>query len=86
MDQIRTKEGWFSKPVQISVGIFGDVRNVLSARQAVDMLTNHWHGGGTPKHREARHACLRAANGEGSVDTARESFIQAAREARILIE
>ena len=79
-------EGWLSKPVQIAVGIVGDVRHVTSERQAVDMPTHHWPTSGTPTYDDARRACLSAVNGNGPADTARESLVAAAREARVLIE
>ncbi len=44
-------DAWFSKPVPISGGISGDIRNLSNARQAIDMLANHWRNGGSDKHR-----------------------------------
>jgi hypothetical protein len=79
-------EGWFSKPVQVAVGISGDVRYVSNARQAVDLLTTHWPDAGTPTHRDARHACQAVLHGTMSADAAREAFVAAARRARILVD
>lgn len=78
-------EGWFSKPVPVSVGIIGDVRHVSSARQAVDLLTGNWRDEGSIKHRAAKRECLAAMNGHAASETARQAFIEAAREARVLI-
>jgi hypothetical protein len=77
---------WFSKPISVSVGITGTVRHVSSARQAIDLLKNHWPGAGTEKHRHAQHVCLEAINGLKKPEVAREAFVEAAREARILVE
>ncbi len=79
-------EGWFAEPVAVSVGIVGDIHHVSSARQAVALLTQHWPDAGTPKHRAARLACLAAVNGDRPPDTARTAFVEAAREARILVD
>src|SRR5690606_3820635 len=54
-------EGWFSKPVRIAIGVFGDEHNVSSARQALHALDSLWPDPGAPKFREARHfACARS--------------------------
>lgn len=79
-------EGWFAKPISVAIGIVGEVHNVSSARQAADVLAHHWPGEGTAKYRDARRACQEVLNGEKSPDVAREAFVDAAREARILIE
>jgi hypothetical protein len=79
-------EGWFSKVVPVAVGVLGDIRHVSNARQANDLLANHWPGAGTRKHLDAKRACLAAVNGMTTVEDARETFVEAAREARILIE
>jgi hypothetical protein len=79
-------DGWFAKPISVSVGFAGAVRNVSSARQAIDLLNNHWPDAGTEKHRHAHHACLEVLNGLKKPEVAREAFVEAAREARILVE
>ncbi len=79
-------EGWFSKPVRIAIGVFGDEHNVSSARQALHALDSLWPDPGAPKFREARHFCLRALNGDDNAEHARGCFIEAAREARVLVE
>jgi hypothetical protein len=78
--------GWFSQPVTISVGIFGEMRHISNARQAADLLTNHWPAEGSAKHRDARRACLDVLHGTRPAGSAREIFVEAAREAHILIE
>jgi hypothetical protein len=77
---------WFSKPVQVSVGISGDIRIIENTGEAVDLLAHHWRHGGSPKHQAALLDCRRAMNGGVSAEIARQSFVEAAREARVLIE
>lgn len=79
-------EGWFAKPVSVAIGITGEVHYVSSARQAADILARHWPEEGTAKYRDARRACLDVLNGAKAPDVAREAFVDAAREARILVE
>ena len=79
-------EGWFTKPVPVAVGVIGDARNIMSARQAADLLAEHWPTKGSPKHRDALVACQDAQHGLKSADAARAIFVEAALEARVLIE
>ena len=80
------KEGWFSSPVPVSEGFTGDIRYVSSARQAIAMLTGNWHGQGSAKHLAALRACQGAIHGHVSPARAREAFVEAADEARVLAE
>jgi hypothetical protein len=77
---------WFSRPVAVSVGIAGAIRNLSHTQQAVDLLTNQWRDAGSMKHQAALRACRRAMSGDVSPDIAREAFVEAAREAHILVE
>jgi len=79
-------EAWFSKPVAIASGISGDIHNLLNAQQAADVLANNWREAGSEKHRSALRACRQAVSGGISADVAREVFVEAAREARVLVE
>ncbi|MCR4267766.1 DUF982 domain-containing protein [Nitratireductor sp. ZSWI3] len=79
-------EGWFARPVPISVGIAGDIRYVSSARQAVGMLSGSWRETGSAKHQAALLACQRAMSGEMPTESARSAFVDAASEARVLFE
>ena len=79
-------QSWFSKPVQVSVGLTGDIRIVENTDEAVDLLANHWRRGGSPKHQAALLDCRRATNGVIPAEIARQSFVEAAREARVLVE
>jgi hypothetical protein len=78
-------DGWFSASVPISVGIVGDIQHVLSARQAVNLLNGNWREQGSTKHRAALRECLGAMNGDTSAGVARRAFVEAAREARVLV-
>ena len=77
---------WFSRPVPVSTGLSGDIRNLLSAEQALDLLTHRWRDPGSEAHRSALRACRQAASGGVSGDVAREVFVKAARAAHVLIE
>jgi hypothetical protein len=79
-------DGWFSQPVTVSIGIFGEMRHISNARQAVDLLTNHWPIEGSAKHRDARRACLDVLHGAKPPKAAHDIFVEAAREAHILVE
>ncbi|MEP6566234.1 MAG: DUF982 domain-containing protein [Mesorhizobium sp.] len=76
----------FSKPVSVATGISGDIRNLTNVRQAFDLLTDQWRNGGSPNHRAALRACRQALNGGVSADVARDAFIEAAREAHMLVD
>ena len=77
---------WFSKPVMISVGITGSIRNLSNTQQAIELLTTHWRDSGSLKQQAALRACRRAMSGDVPPDIAREAFVDAAREAHVLIE
>ncbi|QPC95623.1 DUF982 domain-containing protein (plasmid) [Mesorhizobium sp. INR15] len=79
-------DAWFSKPISVATGISGDIRNLNNARQAFDLLNDHWRSGESDKHRSAKRACQQALNGSVSADVARDAFIDAAREAHMLVE
>jgi len=77
---------WFSKPVMVSVGVTGSTHYLTNTQEAVELLTTHWRDAGSPKHQSALRACRRAASGDVPSDIAREAFVEAAREAHILVE
>ena len=79
-------EGWFSRPVPVSQGITGDIRYVSSARQAIAMLDGNWREKGSAKHRAALRACQGAIHGDVPPELARDAFVEAAEEARVLAE
>lgn len=74
----------FTRPVRIRLGA---IRDVTSPRQAIDVLLSvHWPGECGHKHHEARDICLKALDGYRSAAEARHAFIEAAREADILVD
>lgn len=77
---------WFSKPVMVSVGVTGSTHYLTNTQEAVELLTTHWRDAGSPKHQSALRACRRAASGDVSPDIARQAFVEAAREAHVLVE
>jgi len=79
-------QGWFDKPVTVSVGVLGSVHYVSNAREAADLLNNHWPSPGSKMQRRARQSCLEALRGLKDARAAREDFMQAARDADILME
>lgn len=76
----------FSKPVTISVGIVGEPLHLISADQAIDLLSRHWRVDGSLKQKVALRACRMAVSGVIGADMARHEVVQAAQEANILIE
>jgi hypothetical protein len=79
-------QGWFSRPVEVAVGVSGSIRHISHAEQAVELLTGHGREAGRPPHGAALRACRRAIHGDVAADNAREAFIVAAREAHVLVE
>jgi len=63
-------EAWFSRPVPVAAGISGEINNLSSANQAVDLLSKHWRSAGSQKHLAALRACRQAMNGGIAADAA----------------
>jgi Protein of unknown function (DUF982) len=64
----------------------GSQRNVGSVREAAECLVGiHWPRPGGAHHRAAAEVCLQAMAGEILPEAARQAFMEAAREAGILI-
>jgi Protein of unknown function (DUF982) len=64
----------------------GSRRNVGSVREAAEcLLDKKWLKPRSPKSRAAAEACLQALAGEILPEAARQAFMDAAREAGILI-
>jgi hypothetical protein len=79
-------QGWFSRPVEVAVGVSGSIHHISNAEQAAELLTGQWRDAGSALHGEALRACRRAIRGDVPADAAREAFIAAAREAHVLVE
>lgn len=76
----------FDTPVRVQFGP-GDFREVTSTMAAAELLADiDWPGDRDRKHRDAVDACLKVLDGHRSTVDARNTFIEAARGAGILIE
>ena len=85
MKKLLDQKHW-DKPVSIESEQTGYSRIVTSTRAAAESLLYRWPKEGGPAHRAARVACIAVLKGEQPPEHAREAFIQAAKEAGILIE
>lgn len=74
----------FEEPVHLETD--AGKRDVCSTREAAEMLLCDWPIGETGMRMKARMACMRALAGNEPPAVAREAFVQAAKEARILVE
>ncbi|MFC3640813.1 DUF982 domain-containing protein [Aquibium oceanicum] len=63
----------------------GRVREVRSLREAAEALLRDWPGDDLPKRQKAMATCLSALKGDVQPHRARRDFIEAAREARLLM-
>ncbi|UVK47717.1 DUF982 domain-containing protein [Mesorhizobium sp. AR07] len=79
-------ESWFSKPVSVTNGLTGEIRNLSNATQAIDLLSNQWRDEGGRKYLLALRACRQATSGAISADVARNAVVAAARDAHMLVE
>ncbi|TIS31976.1 MAG: DUF982 domain-containing protein, partial [Mesorhizobium sp.] len=43
-------QGWFSRPVEVAVGVAGSIRHISNAQQAVELLTGQWRDAGSAQH------------------------------------
>jgi hypothetical protein len=76
----------FNRLVVIETRRIGQLRNVGSVTEAAECLVaSDWPRPHGAQHRAASRACLRALAGEISPEAARRAFMEAAREAGILI-
>lgn len=77
-------DGWFSRPVSVTVGIAGEIHHVENAREAMKLLTGNWREQASERYKAAKRACQGALRGEVPGDVARQAFMDAAAEARVL--
>jgi hypothetical protein len=76
--------GAFERSVPVATG--AGKRLVCSAREAAEMLLYDWPIGETATRIQARMSCMKVLAGSEPPAVAREAFMQAAEEAKILIE
>lgn len=77
-------DGWFSRPVSVAVGIAGDIHSIENARDAMKLLAGNWREQSSASYRTAMRACQGALRDEVPAEVARQAFIAAAAEARVL--
>ena len=73
----------FSAPIHVT---FPGVSSVSSAKEAAQLLMDvRWPKPG-PRHRDATETCLKVLDGHRSTADAESAFVEAAREAGILVD
>lgn len=77
----KTTQDW-REPVYVQVSM-RTPNTIHNASEALDFLDNAWKGS-RKKHRFAKEICSAAVLGQVSPETAREAFVQAASEARMI--
>ena len=73
----------FVRPVIIRIGRTGPERVVTDAGDAAQLLLRDWHHE-RAKRQAAMDACLRVLRGEARTPVARQAFVAAAIEAKVL--
>jgi hypothetical protein len=76
----------WSKFVRIQLGGVEKRENIYSTRAAAECLLRNWPTDWGPQHRNARTACVAVLKEEQPPEFARQAFIEAAREAGILVD
>lgn len=76
----------FHRPVTVQTGRIDRERLVLTTRDAAEVLLKDWPMPDSPKRARAMELCLRVIRGESPPHLARRAFVEAAREARVLVE
>ncbi|MCT7377315.1 DUF982 domain-containing protein [Chelativorans salis] len=76
--------GSFEEPVHVATE--AGERDVCSAREAAEMLLYDWPIGETGMRIQARMTCMKVFAGTEPPTSARDAFVKAAKEARILNE
>jgi hypothetical protein len=72
-------------PVTVKYSWLGSPTNITSIHGAYDCLVQSWKKQETTAYLNARNACLYAMLNRGSVETARNAFIDAVKEAEIFV-
>jgi sugar/nucleoside kinase (ribokinase family) len=76
----------FHRPVTVQTGRIDRERLVLTTRDAAEVLLRDWPLPESRKRARAMELCLSVIRGEKPPHIARRAFIEAAREARVLVE
>ncbi|MBZ9996820.1 DUF982 domain-containing protein [Mesorhizobium sp. BH1-1-4] len=80
------RTGHFRKPITIQPGRIDRDRVVVSVSDAAEVLLRDWPKPKSEMRLAAIKACLAVMRGEKPAKVARQAFIVAARDARILLE
>lgn len=76
----------FHRPVTVQTGRIDRERLVRTTRDAAELLLRHWPIADSPKRTRAMELCLSVIRGEKPPSAARRAFVEAAREAKVLVE
>ena len=76
----------FHRPVTVQTGRIDRERLVLTTRDAAEVLLKDWPLAESRKRARAMELCLKVIRGEQPPHVARRAFVEAAREARVLVE
>lgn len=79
------KDKRFERPVTIEIEA-GKPVIVRNTRQAAECLLMQWPSKRGPRHRDAVDACLKVLDGHRSAVDAQGAFLDAAKEAGILVD
>ena len=71
--------------VRVELGGRDQRINIPSTRAAAECLLRSWPQEWGPRHKQAREACIAVLKGEQPPEFARQAFVEAAREAGILV-
>lgn len=76
----------FHRPITVQTGRIDRERVVLTTRDAAEILLRHWPLPDSRKRARAMELCLSVIRGERAPNIARRAFLEAAREARVLVQ
>ncbi|MEI8696922.1 DUF982 domain-containing protein [Mesorhizobium sp. ISC15] len=71
--------------VRVELGGRDNRINIPSTRAAAECLLRIWPTDWGPRHKKAREVCIAVLKGEQPPRFARQAFVEAAREAEILV-
>jgi hypothetical protein len=77
-------ENW-SRSVELELSRMGEVRSISNLHDATQCLLHRWPAKSGKAYTKARAACLNALDGHVPAYYAREAFVAAANEAKILL-
>jgi len=75
----------WSKPVTFEENVRGSYRTIISTKEASRVLLTRWPTGSGRQYRRAQQICTDVLDGKKPPSEARQAFLDAAKEARIVI-